>query len=220
MNDHFPIVEKVEFEENAFGTEALILEGSKMTPDFSIAESELDGEIFKTQEESNELNEDTDVLDFIGVGEIKPEPFEFIGIEQEDQINVPNGLIKKEKCETDLEFDNNKPIGCPSCEVRFVSKWNMKQHFESVHIIEPLECKWCAKTFNGTRNLKRHITSVHDKKKSDTLQTKFACNICEKLFKDKRILIRHIDAVHEKKKPFKVDNNQEFNFWMETNTKV
>ena len=92
MNDHFPIVEKVEFEENAFGTEALIIEGSKLTPDFSIAESDLDGEIFKTQEESNELNEDTDVLDFIGVGEIKPEPFEFIGIEQEDPMNVPNDL--------------------------------------------------------------------------------------------------------------------------------
>ena len=191
-----------------------------MTSDFSIAESELVGEIFETQEESTELNEDTDVLDFIGVGEMKPEPFEFIGVEQEDPINVPNDLIKKEKCETDFEFDNNKPIGCPSCEFRFVSKWNMKQHFESVHIIEPLECKWCAKTFNGTRNLKRHVTSVHDKKKSDTLQTKFACNICEKLFKDKRILIRHIDAVHEKKRPFKVDNNQEFNFLMESNTKV
>ena len=216
MNDQFPIVEKVEIEENTVGTEVLILEGSKMKSDFSIAESELDGKIFETQEESNELNEDTDVLDFIGVGEIKAEPFEFIGVEQEDPINVPNDLIKKEKCETDLEFDNNKPVGCPSCEVRFVSRWNMKQHFESVHVIEPLECKWCAKTLNGTRNLKRHITSVHDKKKSDTLQTKFACNICEKLFKDKRILIRQIDAVHEKKKPFKVD----FNFWMGTNTKV
>ena len=105
-----------------------------MTPDFSLEESELVGEIFETQEESTELNEDTDVLDFIGVGEMKPDPFEFIGVEQEDPINVPNDLVKKEKCETDLEFDNDKPIGCPSCEVRFVSKWNMKQHFESVHV--------------------------------------------------------------------------------------
>ena len=62
MNDQFPMVEKVEYEEKAFGTEALILEGSKMTPDFSIAESELDGEIFETQEESTELNKDNDVL--------------------------------------------------------------------------------------------------------------------------------------------------------------
>ena len=63
-------------------------------------------------------------LDFIGVGEIKAEPFEFIGIEQEDLIDVPNDLIKKEKCETDLEFDNNKPIGCPRwlSSVRFKYK--------------------------------------------------------------------------------------------------
>ena len=62
MNEQFPTVEKVECEEKAFGTEALILEGSKMTPDFSIAESELDGKIFETQEESTELNKDNDVL--------------------------------------------------------------------------------------------------------------------------------------------------------------
>ena len=62
MNDQFPIVEKVKSEENVFGTEALILEDSKIKPCFSITKSELDGKIFETHEDSNELNKDTDVL--------------------------------------------------------------------------------------------------------------------------------------------------------------
>ena len=203
MNDQFLKVEKFECEnENENQEEEESNTRNMFNQEFS--------EFGDFVNEPIETNEDTNV-DFIGVSEIKPEiidssHFEFIEIEEDDPLNMPNDYIKTEKCESNLELDSNKQIGCPSCEVRFVSKWNMKQHFESVHIIEPLECKWCAKTFNGSRNLKRHITSVHDKKKSDTIQTKFACNICEKLFKDKRILIRHIDAVHEKKRPFKVDN--------------
>ena len=203
MNDQFPKIETFECKNDNEKQEE---EASKTRNMFDQEYSEF-GDFVN---EPIEINEDTNV-NFIGVSEIKPEiiessHFEFIGIKEDDPLNMP------EKCESNIELDSNKPIGCPSCEVRFVSKWNMKQHFESVHIIEPLECKWCAKTFNGTRNLKRHITSVHDKKKLDISQTKFACNICEKLFKDKRILVRHIDAVHEKKKPFKVDNIQEFNF--------
>ena len=107
--------------------------------------------------------------------------------------------------------DENKPLQCSMCDVRFGLKQNLNRHIRQIHekskpVLEKEEsvhegtkehqCLICGKCFKKIGHLKWHKASVHDEKKP------FPCTLCPKSFVQSTKLIEHVSTVHERNKPY------------------
>lgn len=103
--------------------------------------------------------------------------FDFpVGLQFQNHINVHHGV---------------RPYGCTECNKKFVTKQNLKNHREAIHLkIKRFGCTECSFAFNQKSSLKTHIRSVHRKEKP------YKCKICNSAFSCKVSLRRHIINGH------------------------
>ena len=87
----------------------------------------------------------------------------------------------------------DEELKCQTCEKKFASKKNLRQHVRHVHEKKKMhECDICNKKFALKTNLRQHVQHVHEN------QTLHECGICEKKFASKKNLHRHVRRIHEK----------------------
>jgi len=98
--------------------------------------------------------------------------------------------------------EGNKFIECHLCGKKFINKYNLQNHFKTVHSVEKLECDWIGCDFktNSAATLKLH-------RMRHTGDLPFVCEwpACEKKFRTNTRLEKHKKAVHENDPDFKCD---------------
>ena len=102
------------------------------------------------------------------------------------------------------KHDKIKNIECPhvGCDLKFCSKFSMKNHFKNLHSSErPYKCDICGDAFAVTWKLKLHKERVHEGKK-------YYCDTCGAEYASPKSLKKHKVKQHgmDKKRKFKFDD--------------
>ena len=102
------------------------------------------------------------------------------------------------------KHDKIKNIECPheGCDLKFCSKFSMKNHFKNLHSSErPYKCDICGDAFAVTWKLKLHKERVHEGKK-------YYCETCGAEYASPKSLKKHKVKQHgmDKKRKFKFDD--------------
>ena len=87
-------------------------------------------------------------------------------------------------------FDNVK-AGCEICGGHYSTKYDLRNHVNTVHKYKTHECEYCRKVFLQKQTLIKHMKSVH-------VKIKYQCTLCSYQASWETNLWSHTKSVHEK----------------------
>ena len=129
--------------------------------------------------------------------------------ERKSQIKIPivdNYSSRINSSKSNSSMENEKPLYCKSCELKFINTSSLIQHIEKNHLKNPTiltnqQISADQKTKNKESKEPEIILLVHKKHKNITSkqeQEVFNCSICKSTFTQNSALAKHIELVHLK----------------------
>lgn len=131
--------------------------------------------------------------------------------ERKSQVKIPivvNYSSRTNSSKSNSSMENEKPLNCKSCELKFINASSLIQHIEKNHLKDPtISTNQQNSADQITKNKESKepeiILLVHKKHKKVSITSKqeqkgFNCAICKSTFNQNNALAKHIELVHLK----------------------